>query len=399
MDGSSPPGGGYPFGGVFSMQSSSVALAPASFPVREQRVLRAPHLAVIIPTFNEAENVPTLIEALGDALAGMDWEAIVVDDWSTDGTADVVAELSRRAPHVRLIRRFGRRGLSSAVVEGILAAQAPVCVVIDADLQHDERIVPELYEAVASGRADVAVGSRYSGGGSIGSWTAGRARVSSFATAIVRRLGLAEVSDPMSGFFAVRQSTVVEAAPHLASVGFKILLDLLVSSPGKLEVAEIPYRFRSRLAGESKLDSTVAFEFGMLLLEKLVGRWIPPRLILFGAVGSFGVLLHLAILKLSMAAGAVFSLAQTAAVILTIAANFFLNNLLTYRDRRLRGLGLVKGLGSFYLVCGLGAVANVGVGSVVFENNHVWWLAGLAGAAVGSLWNYMASAAVTWKRR
>jgi dolichol-phosphate mannosyltransferase len=274
-----------------------------------------------------------------------------------------------------------------------------VCVVIDADLQHDERIIPKMFEAVRSGQADVAIGTRYGGGGSVGSWSAGRVKISSVATRIVQRLGLADVSDPMTGFFAIRPSAVVAIAPNLCSFGFKILLDLLVSSPTKLKVVEIPYEFRKRTEGESKLDSTVAVEFGLLLLDKLVGRWVSPRLILFGAVGSFGVLLHLSILKLFLAVGVVFSAAQTVAVMITIAANFLLNNLLTYRDRRLKGAALVRGLASFYLVCGLGAIANVGVGSVAFENHYAWWLAGLAGAIVGSLWNYLASAAVTWKRR
>jgi dolichol-phosphate mannosyltransferase len=381
------------------MSLSLVAGKTVSQPSAAERPFRAPELAVIIPTFNEAGNVVPLLTRLERALDGIAWEAIFVDDWSTDGTGDIVHELSRSRANVRLVSRYGRRGLSSAVVEGMLASSAPAFVVIDADLQHDERIIPELYWSITDGAADVAIGTRYAAGGSTGEWAQSRVRISALATKAAKIFPLPQVSDPMSGFFAVTRSAMMEALPHLSSTGFKILLDLLVSSPRRLSVAEVPYKFRPRHAGTSKLDSAVAFEFGMLLLDKLVGRWVSPRFVLFGAVGSFGVLLHLLFLRTFLGLGGLFAAAQTGAVALTIAANFLLNNHFTYRDRRLSGLALLKGLAGFYLVCGLGAIANVGVGSMVFASQNIWWVAGLAGAVIGSLWNYMASTALVWKRR
>lgn len=359
----------------------------------------APALAVIVPTFNEAGNVAALVAALDVALAGIPREIIFVDDWSNDGTPDVVADIARTRPDVRLIRRFGRRGLSSAVIEGVLATTAPVVAVIDGDLQHDESVLPALLEAVANGGADIAVGTRYAAGGSTGDWDAGRVRISALATRVAQRLIRTPVTDPMSGFFAMRTETLVALVPRLSTLGFKILLDILMSAPRPLTVREIPYRFRTRAAGTSKLDTAIALDLVLLILDKLVGRWIPPRLILFAGVGGFGLLVHLALLRLFLGAGQAFQGAQALAVTLTIAVNFALNNQLTFRDRRLKGRALIGGLFSFYLVCGLGAIANVGVGSVIYASHYRWWLAGTAGAVIGSIWNYAASSILTWNKR
>jgi len=359
----------------------------------------APELAVIVPTLNEADNIDVLVAALTRALKDHAYEIVFVDDWSTDGTPDAIASLAAARPDIRLIRRYGRRGLSSAVIEGALATIAPVIAVIDADMQHDERLLPALLARVQTGEADIAIGSRYVDGGSFGAWDASRVRSSQIATRLARRLLRSPVADPMSGFFVVRRSALLAALPHLSNMGFKILLDLLASSPTPLRAIELPFEFRTRHAGQSKLDSGVAIEFLLMLLDKSVGRWLPPRLVLFGAVGVLGLAVHLAILRTAMLLGARFTVAQTIAVLTAIAFNFTLNNALTYRDRRLRGRAFLPGLLSFYAVCGLGALANIGAGQFVFAREHRWWLAGIAGAAVGSLWNFAASSVTTWRKR
>lgn len=372
-------------------------------PVAEPAVAQAPAtslaLAVIIPTLNEYDNVPVLIEALARVLDGIAWEAVFVDDGSTDGTRERIVAEARRRPNVRLIRRFGRRGLSSAVIEGMMATTAPVVAVIDGDMQHDEAALPALFHAVSEGGADVAVGTRYAAGGSVGEWDRSRVRASVLASRLARVLTRTPLSDPMSGFFVIRQAIVIDLLPRLSTVGFKILLDIVASSPVPLRIAEVPYRFRSRAAGTSKLDASVALDYALLLLDKTVGRWIPPRFILFAGVGSLGLVFHVALLSLVLTLDRDgFKLAQTVAVAVTIALNFVLNNALTYRDRQLRGAGFWRGLVTFYLVCGLGAVANVGIGSLLYADRSPWWLAGLAGAALGALWNYTASSLFTWKR-
>jgi len=356
-------------------------------------------LGVIIPVLNEAANIAPLIERIDAALAGIVWEAIIVDDNSPDGTSEVARAQARRDPRVRIVERIGRRGLSSAVIEGMLASGAPVLAVIDGDMQHDEGILPRMYRAVADEGHDLAVGTRYIEGGSTGDWDASREKMSRFATALSRRLLKADMSDPMSGFFVVRREVVVAAMPHLSSIGFKILMDLVASSPTRLKIAEIPYTFRNRVHGESKFDARVAQEFAILLLEKLFGHFLPIRFLMFAMVGSLGVIVHLAVLGSGMAAGLEFRIAQTLAVVVAMSGNFFLNNSLTFRDVRLRGAKLWRGLLSFYAVGAIGAVGNVGIGNFVYRIEGVWWLAGIAGVAVGVVWNYAASSLVTWRVR
>lgn len=355
-------------------------------------------LAVVIPTLDERDNIAPLLAGLRRALDGIAHELIFVDDGSTDGTAELIAEIGRGDRSVRLIRRHGRRGLATAVTEGALATTAPIVAVIDADGQHDEAILPDLFEAVASGIADIAVGTRYGVGGSIGELDRRRSSISRLATKAAAVITETRLSDPMSGFFVVRQSRLLAALPHLSGTGFKILLDLLASTPGPLRIVELPYRFRTRKAGASKLDSAVALQFFAMLIDKRIGRLLPMRLMKFLTVGALGLLVHLSVLRLILWQGVRFNIAQSGAVIAAIAFNFLLNNAFTYRDRRLRGVAILRGLVSFYLICGLGALANVGVGDLVYAAGQRWWLAGIAGATVGALWNYSASSFLTWKR-
>jgi len=356
-------------------------------------------LCVVIPTLNEAGNVELLLDKLGIALAGIEWEAIFVDDGSTDGTPEILTRIAQSDRRVRMIRRIGRRGLSSALVEGALASTTPVIAVIDADLQHDEQILPDLYRAIAGGH-ELAIGTRYASNGSTGDWNESRLKISRFATALASPIMKTQLSDPMSGLFAVRRDVLLEAAPRLSNVGYKILLDLVASAQRPLKVAEVGYVFGTRQHGESKLDEMVALEYIELLLDKTVGRLVPVKLVQFGAVGILGVGVHLLLLDLALnAIGLTFSWSQATAVIGAMTFNFALNNRFTYRDRQLKGLAWIGGLLSFYLVCSLGAVANVGIGSLVYEQFHGWWIAGIAGAIVGSVWNYVASGWLTWTRR
>jgi dolichol-phosphate mannosyltransferase len=355
-------------------------------------------LAVIIPTFNEAANVSLLLERLSLALAGISWEAIFVDDNSPDGTANLIRDIGIDDVRVRVIQRIGRRGLSSAVVEGMLATSAPVLAVIDADMQHDETILPRLFAAVASGAADLAIGTRYSDGGGIGDWNAGRHRISRWATQIGQRILKTPLSDPMSGFFVLSRATLTDALPRLSGVGFKLLLDIASSASMPLRVTELPYQFRSRMAGESKLGARVGAEYFALLLDKTIGRFVPLRLISFLGVGGLGVGVHLSILGGSLALGVSFLAAQILAVLSAMTFNFFLNNIFTYRDRRLVGWQMVRGLAGFYAVCLVGAVANVGVGNWVNAQDQRWWLAGMAGVLIGAVWNFAASSVVTWRK-
>ena len=357
----------------------------------------APELAVVIPTLNEADNVGLVAERLVGVLDGVRWEAIFVDDDSSDGTADRVRAIGRSRPNIRCLQRLGRRGLASACIEGILASSAPYVAVMDGDLQHDETLLPAMLATLKERRLDVVVASRHAAGGGFGDWQRSRRRISDLGRRLGRLVVKAELSDPMSGFFMIERRAFERAMRGLSGQGFKILLDIFASSPTPLAFAELPYEFRRRLHGESKLDTLVGWEYLMLLLDKLTGGVLPVRFLLFGTIGAFGVLTHLATLWLVLRSGLVgFPAAQAAATIVAMTGNFLLNNLFTYRDSRLRGWRVATGLLSFYAVCGVGAAANVGVAFELFGAGHAWWLAGLGGAAVGVVWNYAVSSLVTW---
>jgi dolichol-phosphate mannosyltransferase len=357
-------------------------------------------LTIIIPTVNERANVEPLVGVLTEALPGVRWEAIFVDDDSRDGTASHVRALAQRNPRIRCLQRIGRRGLATACIEGVLASASPYVAVIDADLQHDERLLPRMLELLEIGRCDLVIGSRYARGGEVGDWDRGRAQMSRLATQLARLICKTEIADPLSGFFMCRREVFERAIRGMSGHGFKVLLDLLASSPEPPRVIELPYSFRGRRHGESKFDTLIAWEYGILVADKLFGRIIPVRFALFALIGGLGLAVHLTALWVSFDRfGLAFGVAQAVATVLAMTFNFFMNNQFTYRDQRLRGRDLLPGLGSFYLICGFGAIANVGVASYVFASDRTWWLAGVAGAIVGSVWNFAMSSAFTWKQR
>ena len=359
-----------------------------------------PEVSVVVPTFNERDNVVALLRKLETALAGIAWEVIYVDDNSPDGTWDVVRALAQQDSRVRCIRRIGRRGLSGACIEGILASSAPCAAVIDADLQHDETQLPKMLALLHGGEADLVVGSRYIEGGSAMSFDKQRAGASMLATEVAKRVLRVEIADPMSGFFMIRRDRFEQLAPQLSTQGFKILLDIVATARGSLRIREIPYTFGSRLHGESKLDSMVALDFLGLVLAKLTGDVVSLRFLLFAMVGSLGLLVHLVALFVALEVFNVpFPEAQACGALLAMTSNFLLNNFLTYRDQRLKGLGILRGLLLFYLVCSVGLIANVGVAFSVYDQEPIWWLAGAAGALMGVVWNYAMSGLFVWRRR
>jgi dolichol-phosphate mannosyltransferase len=359
-----------------------------------------PQLSVVVPSFNERDNVTALYRQLKTALAGVAWEVIFVDDNSPDGTWDVVGTLAQEDLRVRCIRRIGRRGLSGACIEGILASSAPFAAVIDADLQHDETQLPKMLALLQSGTADLVVGSRYVEGGSADSFNRQRAGASQLATEVAKRVLRVKIADPMSGFFMIRKDRFEQLAPKLSTQGFKILLDIVATARGELRTVEIPYTFGSRLHGESKLDSMVALDFLGLVLAKLTNDVVSLRFLLFAMVGSIGVVVHFAALFVALKMFHMpFAEAQACGALLAMTSNFILNNFLTYRDQRLKGFAILRGLLLFYLVCSVGLLANVGVAFSVYDQEPIWWLAGASGALMGVVWNYAMSGLFVWRKR
>lgn len=359
-----------------------------------------PELSVIVPTFNERDNVTVLYRRLEATLINVAWEVVFVDDNSPDGTSNVVRALAQQDSRVRCIRRIGRRGLSGACIEGILASSAPYAAVIDADLQHDETQLPKMLLLLASDQADLVVGSRYIEGYKSEGFNNKRAGASALATEVAKKMLRVEIADPMSGFFMVRRDRFEQLAPRLSVHGFKILLDLVASAHGNLRAVEIPYTFGARQHGESKLDSMVALDFLGLVLAKLTNDTVSLRFILFAMVGGIGLVVHLTTLFIALELIKVpFAEAQAAGAIVAMTSNFVLNNFLTYRDQRLKGFAVLRGLIIFYIVCSVGLLANVGVAFSVYDQEPIWWLAGLAGALMGVVWNYAMSGLFVWRKK
>lgn len=361
-------------------------------------------LSLILPTYNEAANLAELLPKIEEILQDISHEVIVVDDDSPDKTWLVARQAAERLPHVRSIRRVGRRGLSSAVVEGFLAAKGSVLAVADADGQHDFTLLPRLYAAVREG-ANLAIGSRYVPGGSVGQWNERRHAMSKLATHLATVLCKVNVADPMSGFFAIDRATFETSLPRLNPKGFKILLDLLVHLPTGAVVRELPLSFGIRLHGESKLSRRVQLEFLEYLYEVTLGRWVPLTFVKYSIVGCIGVVVHTAtyffisraLLREPEVTLFGFSVAVVGAVETAILFNFFLNNMWTFALERLRGLAAVLGFLKFNVACLLGALANVAVSALLFSRGWAEAMSVIAGALVGAIWNYTINRLITWK--
>lgn len=360
---------------------------------------RAPELCVVVPILNERDNVGPMVERLRAVLDGIEWEVVFVDDNSTDGSRAAVAAIGREDSRVRLLHREGRIGLASAFIEGVRCSLATYVAAIDGDLQHDERLLPQMLAVLRAGEADVVVGSRHVEGGGLGEWDRTRAGMSDFATRLSRMVLRTSVTDPMSGFFMVSRATFERAAPRLSAIGFKILLDLLASLPEPPRLRELPYVFRTRVAGESKMDAGVLFDFGLLLLDKMVGQVVPVRFVMFAIIGALGLVGHMIVLRLGIVLGLEFGVAQSVATAAAIVGNFVLNNEITFRDRRLKRRRLLRGLIVFAAVCSVGAAANLNVASLMVSAGHqAWWAAGIVGAAMSLVWNYAVGSTLTWRR-
>ncbi len=360
---------------------------------------RALELAVIIPTYNERANVTPLLERLRKVLAGIEWEAVFVDDNSPDNTAGLVREIGRLDYRVRVLERIGRQGLASACIEGMLATAAPYLAVMDADLQHDETILPAMFERIRSENLDLVVATRKSAGGSMGEFSKERVALSGLGSRLSHAVCRCDLSDPMSGFFVVDRRFFESVAHRLSGIGFKILVDLVASSTRPVRFAEVPFRFRKREHGESKLDINVGLEYLQLLLDKAMGNLLPARFVLFLLVGAVGLLVHLSVLGVLLYEARLrFAVAQIAATIVAMTFNFLLNNVTTFRDRRLHGAKLITGLAIYYVACSIGAVTNLAFAQFLLNKGSPWYIAGLAGMSISSVWNYGVNTVFTWRR-
>ena len=357
-------------------------------------------LTVIVPTLNEAGNVRLLLSRLEDALAGIDWQVVFVDDESSDGTADTLRELSATRDRVHVIHRVNRSGLASACIDGIRESDSPYVAVIDADLQYDESLLPEMFRMLTAGEAEIVIGSRFVEPLGSAAPTTGRERLSRWARWVSKLVTRMPLSDPTSSFFMLGRDVYDEVSSRLTGRGYKILLDILATLRRPVCVSELPMRVRPRHSGESKLGLLVYIEFMALIFDKTFRGWIPVGFMLYVFVGLSGLAIHMTLLGLLFrGVGFAFTLSQTIAVIVSMTITFFLNNKVTFRDRRLSGKDAMRGLFTYYIACSLGAVINVTAATFLFDEGMFWFLAGFSGAVIGAIWNYVVNATFTWRRR
>lgn len=355
-------------------------------------------LSIVVPTYNERGNVERLIAALDLTLQGITWQVIFVDDDSPDGTAAAVKAIAANDSRVQCLHRVGRRGLAGAVIEGAMASSAPFVAVMDGDMQHDETLLPAMFAALRADRADLVIGSRFLQADGLDKGLSAIRQMGSRVAAWLGRKALrADVSDPVSGFFMIRRVLIEQVAQKLSTDGFKVLFDIIASQATPPRIVELSYAFREREAGESKLDSRVVVEYAGLVLGKLTNDLLSVRTVLFGLVGASGILVHLSVLYLLERGGhSSFEQAQIIAALVAMTSNYFINNALTYRDRRHKGWRLLTGYIQFCLVCSVGLAANFAVADIVRTYVPGWILAGAAGAAVGAVWNYVISTITVW---
>ena len=288
--------------------------------------------------------------------------------------------------------------MAGAVIEGAMASAAPFVAVIDGDMQHDEALLPAMFNALRDDLADLVIGSRFLQADGLDRGLSAVRKAGSRGAAWLGRKALrAQVSDPVSGFFMIRRDLVETVAPRLSTDGFKVLFDIIASQTTPPRILEMSYAFREREAGTSKLDTRVVVDYAGLVLSKLTRDVVSVRALLFAFVGSTGVLVHMSVLSLLMTAGhSDFSRAQILAALVAMTSNYFINNALTYRDRRRKGWRLATGYVQFCIVCSVGLAANYAVAGLVEQWVPGWILAGAVGAAVGAIWNYVISTLTVW---
>lgn len=367
--------------------------------LQDSAVQAGPLLSIVVPTYNEHDNIECLVNELRTAMHDVDWEVIFVDDDSPDGTASEARHMAAGDTHVRCVHRIGRRGLSGACVEGMLTSSASYLAIMDADLQHDPAVVYQMLNVLKESDAELVIASRNAEGGSYGEFSDTRYQLSQLAARLGRFLLKDDLSDPMSNFFALRRELFEEVSHGLSKLSFKILLDILLTARRHVNIREIPYTLRTRRTGDSKFESQVAWEYLMLLADKMIGRYVPVRFLAFSAVGASGAVVNLTTLAiLYRIIGASFVISESLSISLSIVFNYSLNNILTFRDRRRRGIRWLTGLFSFAAACGIGVASNIGLACYLFNRHSGWFLSALAGVVVGVVWNYTVSGFYTWNR-
>lgn len=354
-------------------------------------------ISIIIPTYNEKENIASLLARIHQALSSYKYEILLVDDNSKDGTIEVASSLASRYPVKVIVRQKGR-GLATAVVHGLRYATGQIIGVMDADLQHPPEALPELIKALQNG-ADMVVASRYVEGGGCPHWGLSRRVISRVALMVSHLLlpATRQVKDPLSGFFMFQRQNITQA--RLKPIGYKIGLEIMLA--GRFQrVVEIPYIFEDRSAGKSKLRLHQQIDYLKHVLSLMARTGELIRLAKFCAVGLSGVVVNEGVLWLLTAfASLPYYVSAVFGIEASIISNFILNDYFTFSDRRTgQGKSFIKRLLKFNLTCLAGAGIQYGLLLLFTGVFGVYYLiSNLIGIAVAFLWNYFVSSWWAWK--
>ncbi len=359
------------------------------------------YVSIVLPTYNEEKNITPIINEIIERNNAYNIEIIVVDDNSSDNTENLIREISKKDSRIRIISRIDRFGLSSAIKEGCLNARGDIIAVMDSDGQHEAKSLFQAIDYLSNNNKDIVLGSRFLDKSSIEGLSKNRKDSSSIANKIARfslHNNYEILTDYLTGFFVLRRYSCLSIIKKIDVNGFKFLYELLALSKGRLNVYELPLKFKPRRSGNSKLDIAVVWDFNISIIHSLLGRVIPRRAISFGIVGLTGVFVQLTSLYfLLWFTKFPFIKILPFAVIIAACSNFLINNLLTFKNKRLNGLGLFVGLIKFLLISSLPVIANVGLASsFYFFISSNTFFSQIAGIFVVFIWNYAASSKFVW---
>jgi dolichol-phosphate mannosyltransferase len=358
-----------------------------------------PELSLVVPTYNERENITPLVERIHKSLSDYNYELIVVDDNSPDGTSELARSLASKYP-VKVIVRTNERGLASAVVAGFNQARGEILGVIDADLQHPPEFIPALIKAVRDG-ADVAIASRYIPGGGIEGWSLKR-KVISKAAKLPANLLLSsarKIKDPLSGFFLFKKRVIDGAV--LSPTGYKILLEVLVRGSANT-VVEVPYTFKERERGKSNLTAKEQINYLKHLYRLAWDDGGIKHFLKFCVVGASGAVVNLGFLALFVQVVHMDKVwAQVPSYQISIWTNFAFNEFWTFSDRRTPGLKsfLIRAI-KFNLVSQIGWGINWGVYRLALKVAGINYIVSqVIAIAIATMWNFLSNVIWTWRTK
>lgn len=392
-------------------------MEPVDLPVQEEllKTGKMP-LSIVLPTYNESQNIASMLDSIAETLpADVVAEIIVVDDNSPDGTGDIASQYARninnKQLYVQVIRRPDKQGLSSAILAGVQSAAGDIIVVMDGDFSHPPQSIPHMVEELQNSEYDIVVASRYVKGGSVIGWPFKRRLMSRGATKIAQvGLGI-EVKDPMSGFFAFKRH-VIEGVKFDA-IGYKMLLEILVKAKGA-RVKEVPYTFTNRVAGASKFDSSVMFDYfravwklyrygrSVVTGEMRTSVRFLSKAGRFYTIGATGLFVNYAVTSLfgGLLPDLWYLYAAMAGIISSITSNFLLNKLWTFEDRDFEANKTMMQYGLFAGFSSPGAAIQLSMLYMLHGNPQISYpIALILAVMVAAVGNFLLNKKWTFKEK